>query len=175
MIKNVLCLLIISDIRVIRGPQFSLTARARTLLSWFHNFYDMKQSAGTLLYRKTDASWQVLIVHPSGNYNRNKPYSIPKGVPDEGEELEAAARRETFEETGVTAGDLVPLGSIVYRKSAKHIHGFAGPAPETEPRCASWEIDDARFVPLDEARRLLHPDQQVFIDRLEELLAKESR
>lgn len=130
----------------------------------------MKQSAGTLLYRQSHEGVEVLIVHPSGAYNRGKPWSIPKGELDPGEELEAAARRETLEETGVAAGDLEPLGSIVYRKSGKRIHAFAGPAPDAEPRCASWEIDAARFVPLDEARRLLHPDQREFLDRLEELL-----
>ena len=75
------------------------------------------------------------MVHPSGNYNRHKPWSIPKGLPDNGEALEAAARRETLEETGVVAEALVPLGSIDYRKSGKRIHCFAGPAPANgEPR-----------------------------------------
>jgi predicted NUDIX family NTP pyrophosphohydrolase len=131
----------------------------------------MKQSAGTLLYRIGADGFEVLIVHASGAYNRKKPWSIPKGIPDAAEELEAAARRETWEETGVRAGDLVPLGSIQYTKSRKEIHAFAGAAgSDAEPRCASWEVDQARFVPLDEARRLLHPEQAVFIDRLRTLL-----
>jgi predicted NUDIX family NTP pyrophosphohydrolase len=138
-----------------------------------HSEIPMKQSAGTLLYRKSDAGIDVLIVHPSGAYNRHKPWSIPKGIPDQDEELEAAARRETVEETGVTPGDLVSLGHIDYQKSGKRIHCFAGTAPDTEPRCASWEIDQARFVGLEEARRLLHPDQRVFVDRLEEVLNTE--
>jgi predicted NUDIX family NTP pyrophosphohydrolase len=130
-----------------------------------------KQSAGTLLYREGEHGLEVLIVHPSGNYNRKAPWSIPKGIPDEGEEPEAAARRETLEETGVRAAELSPLGSITYIKSRKEIHAFAGPAPpDADPRCASWEVDQARFVPLDEARTLLHPEQAVFIDRLRELL-----
>jgi predicted NUDIX family NTP pyrophosphohydrolase len=127
----------------------------------------LKQSAGTLLYRDGPDSLEVLLVHPSGNYNRKAPWGIPKGIPDEGEALEAAARRETLEETDVRAGDLVPLGSITYTKGRKEVHAFAGPAPpDAEPRCASWEVDQARFVPLEEARRLIHPDQAVFLDRL---------
>src|SRR5262245_3792411 len=97
------------------------------------------QSSGTLLYRMTPDGWSVLIVHPSGWYNRSKPWSIPKGVPDEGESLEAAARRETWEETGITPGELVVLGSVKYQKSGKTVHCFAGPAPAMEPICASWE------------------------------------
>jgi predicted NUDIX family NTP pyrophosphohydrolase len=127
----------------------------------------MKQSAGTLLYRDGPGGLEVLLVHASGNYNRHKPWGIPKGEPDEGEELEAAARRETEEETGITAGDLTPLGHIVYQKSRKQVHAFAGPAPAgAEPRLASWEIDQARFLSLEEARRLIHPDQAAFLDRL---------
>lgn len=131
------------------------------------------QSAGTLLYRRGPNGWEVLIVHPSGAYNRHQPWSIPKGVPNPGEELEACARRETLEETGVEAGELEYLGSITYRKSRKTIHAWAGPAPaEAQPRCASWEVDQARFVPLVEARRLLHPDQVAFLDRLLERLSR---
>jgi predicted NUDIX family NTP pyrophosphohydrolase len=129
------------------------------------------QSAGTLLYRRGPHGFEVLLIHGSGNYNRHKPWGIPKGLPDEGESLEAAARRETLEEAGVVAGELVDLGSIVYKKSRKHVHCFAGPAPaDAAPRCASWEIDSAEFLPLDEARRRIHPDQAPFIDRLEEHL-----
>jgi predicted NUDIX family NTP pyrophosphohydrolase len=132
-----------------------------------------KQSSGTLLYRNADGHLQVLLVHPSGNYNRGKPWSIPKGLPDPGEDLEAAARRETLEETGVAAGELQLLGSIQYQKSGKQIHCFTGPAPaDARPECASWEVDRAEFVPIEQARTLLHPDQVPFLDRLEDLLAR---
>jgi predicted NUDIX family NTP pyrophosphohydrolase len=128
----------------------------------------MKQSAGTLLYRQGPAGLEVLLVHPSGNYNRRAPWGIPKGeLDDEAEGLEATARRETLEETGVVAGALVDLGFIDYTKSRKRVHCFAGPAPtDAAPHPASWEVDQARFVPLDEARKLIHPDQAAFLDRL---------
>jgi predicted NUDIX family NTP pyrophosphohydrolase len=131
-----------------------------------------KESAGTLLYRRSPAGVEVLLVHPSGNYNRGKPWSIPKGVPDPGEALETAARRETLEETAVVAGDLVALGSILYVKSGKRIHCFAGPAPpDAAPTCASWEVDRSELVTMEQARDCLHPDQVPFLDRLQELLA----
>jgi predicted NUDIX family NTP pyrophosphohydrolase len=135
----------------------------------------MQQSAGTLLYRHGPEGLEVLLVHPSGNYNRRAPWSIPKGLPEAGEaNLEEAARRETLEETGVQTGRLIPLGQVKYQKSRKIIHAFAGPAPaDAQPRLASWEIDQARFVPLKEARKLIHPDQAAFLDRLLEHLAKD--
>ena len=132
----------------------------------------MKQSAGTLLYRHGPAGVEVLLIHASGNYNRGKPWGIPKGEPDAEEtDLESTARRETLEETGIIAGSLIALGHIQYSKSRKQVHAFAGPAPaEAQPRCASWEIDQAKFLSLDEARRLIHPEQAPFLDRLVELL-----
>jgi predicted NUDIX family NTP pyrophosphohydrolase len=131
----------------------------------------MKTSAGTLLYRRGSGGLEVLLVHPSGNYNRRAPWSIPKGLVDPGESGEDTARRETLEETGIAAGVLHPLGQIVYTKSRKRIECFAGePADAVAPRCASWEVDAAEFLPVDEARHRIHPEQAVFIDRLQNWL-----
>src|SRR5947208_2605252 len=126
-----------------------------------------KQSSGTLLYRQGADGLEVLLVHPSGVYNRHSPWSILKGLSDGEEDLEATARRETLEETGVTAGELRYLGFIDYKKSEKRVHCYAGPAPaDAAPRCASWEVDQTCFVPLGQARELIHRDQQAFLDRL---------
>lgn len=126
-----------------------------------------------MLYRRASSGWEVLLVHGSGWYNRNKPWSIPKGEPDEDEPLEAAARRETLEETGLQCGELTYLGVITYKKSGKQVHAFAGPAPaDQSPCCASWEIDAAEFVSFAEARERLHPDQRVFVDWLEKHLGE---
>jgi 8-oxo-dGTP diphosphatase len=133
----------------------------------------MKESSGTLLYRQRGGLTEVLIVHPSGHYNHRSPWSIPKGKAEPGEPLEDAARRETLEEAGVEAGSLTLLGSVELKKSRKRIHAFAGPAPkDAAPRCASWEVDRAEFIPLATARELLHPDQASLIDRLQRFLEK---
>jgi len=119
-----------------------------------------------MLYRQGPDGLEVLLVHPSGAYNRGTPWSIPKGEVDGDEEPEQTARRETLEETGVTAGELMSLGFTIQR-GRKQVDCYAGPAPEdAAPTTASWEVDQARFVPLAEARKLLHPDQVVFLDRL---------
>lgn len=134
----------------------------------------MKESAGTLLYRNVDGRIEVLLVHPSGNYNKNAKWGIPKGVPDEGENFELAARRETLEETGVVAGELKSLGFVEYTKSRKRVHCFCGPAPDdAAPHCASWEVDKAEFVTLDKAKDIIHQDQGEFITRLESLIGVE--
>ena len=133
----------------------------------------MKRSSGTLLYRQGPAGLEVLLVHPSGAFNRRSPWGIPKGMIDGEETPEQAARRETMEETGVIAGDLSDLGHVDYTRSKKRVYCFAGPAPEgAEASCASWEVDQVVWVPLDRARSLMHPDQALFIDRLVGWLAE---
>src|SRR5690242_21783398 len=138
-----------------------------------------KLSAGTLLYRfiagelasvpDGEPTIEVLLVHPAGNYNRRAPWGIPKGAPDPDEDLEAAARRETREETGlVIEGPLVDLGHVDYTRSKKRVHGYAAKAPEdASPRCASWEVDKAEFIEITRARRVIHPDQAALLDRLQ--------
>ena len=134
-----------------------------------------KLASGTLLYRIVDGTVEVLLVHPAGNYNRRAPWGIPKGAPDPDEPLEQTARRETLEETGLSvAGPLVDLGHVDYTRSKKRVHAFAAPAPEgAVPRCASWEVDKAEFIEITRARRIIHPDQAVLLDRLQRYLAPE--
>lgn len=132
-------------------------------------------STGTLLYRTVNGELEVLLVHPSGNYNRKAPWSIPKGLPDDEEPLETAARRETVEETGVEAGELVLLGSIEYTKSRKTVTAFAGPAPvSAAPHAASWEVDRAEFVPIAKAAEIIHPDQRSLLEKLVQLIASKT-
>jgi predicted NUDIX family NTP pyrophosphohydrolase len=128
-----------------------------------------KLSSGTVLYRYVDGAIEVLLVHPAGNYNRRAPWGIPKGAPDPNEELEATARRETLEETGLEIVEpLVDLGYVDYTRSKKRVHAYAGKAPEgASPRCASWEVDKAEFIEITRARRIIHPDQAALLDRLQ--------
>jgi len=127
----------------------------------------MKESSGTLIYRNQGSQLEVLLVHPSGNYNKRAPWGIPKGELDVGESYEQAARRETMEETGITLGELASLGYIEYTKSRKRVHCFTAEASQNAvASCASWEIDKCEFLQVEEARRLIHADQSVFLDRL---------
>lgn len=127
------------------------------------------RSIGCLVRVSFAGEVRYLLVHPSGNYNRRAPDSIPKGLPEEGETEEQTALRETREETGLACRILAPLGEIDYRKSRKTIVCFLAeplePPASTKLKPASWEVDRVEFVTAEEAQRRLHPDQRPFLER----------
>jgi predicted NUDIX family NTP pyrophosphohydrolase len=131
------------------------------------------RSAGILLYRFDDGSnLEVWIAHMGGPFWSRKDahaWSIPKGEYNEGEEPLAAAMREFREEIGVPAPAVpyVSLGDFA-QASGKVVTPFAGESDFHPERIVSntfsleWprgsghfrdfpEIDDARWVSLDEA------------------------
>ncbi len=133
----------------------------------------------------------MLLGHPGGPHFARRDldaWSIPKGEVEEGEELEAVARREFAEETGhpVPDGPATALGSIV-QKGGKIVHAWAvegdlDPAaarsntfvlewPPASGRFAEIpELDRVAWFGLDEARRRIKGAQAPLIDTLVESL-----
>ncbi|MGA7214444.1 MAG: NUDIX domain-containing protein [Terrimicrobiaceae bacterium] len=146
-----------------------------------------KTSAGVLMYYHKAGHIEVLLVHPGGPLWRTRDegaWSIPKGEPEEGEDLLTAAMRELQEETGIEPqGDLVDLGWIKQR-GGKSVRAWA---LEVDPRQTvqiegntfemEWpphsgrmqafpEIDRAEFFPLAEAEKKINQAQRMFLERL---------
>jgi predicted NUDIX family NTP pyrophosphohydrolase len=136
----------------------------------------MKYTSGIFFIRDDKA----LICHPT-KHDPNL-WSIPKGVPDDGENYWQAAVRETLEETGIE----VPVDSIRQTlKKFKYKHGkktlisfliIGDENPDInfdiELKCSSYvapdkggfpEIDDFRWTTLDDAEKLLHYTQAYHI------------
>jgi predicted NUDIX family NTP pyrophosphohydrolase len=150
-------------------------------------------SAGLVFYRIVNGRIEVLLAHPGGPLFSKKDeghWTIPKGQPDEGEELLSAAQREFYEEVGHKAsGPFIPLGTI-QQKGGKIVHAWAcgGDLPEAHVhKCNTFrmewpfgsgkfqnfpEIDKIAFFPLLEARRKLKESQSPLLDRLEEFLRR---
>jgi predicted NUDIX family NTP pyrophosphohydrolase len=145
-----------------------------------------KTSAGLLLYRRTPAGLQVLLVHPGGPFWARKDlgaWSIPKGEVAAGEGPFTAARREFREETGFEAsGPVVPLGHL-RQPGGKTIHAWAMDSdvdpsqlrsntfsmewPKGSGRVRAFpEVDRAEWFDLAEARRRILAGQAGFLDLL---------
>jgi predicted NUDIX family NTP pyrophosphohydrolase len=151
----------------------------------------VKQSAGLLLYRRTSAAPEVLLVHPGGPFWARKDehaWSIPKGEFAEGEDPLAAARREFAEETGFSPpGTPVALGSQGRGGKLIRIWAIEGDwdpgtlrsnsfTMEWPPRSGQTrafpEVDRAGWFDLTTARRKIHRNQLEFLDALEAFLAE---
>ncbi|MDQ2635118.1 MAG: NUDIX domain-containing protein [Pseudomonadota bacterium] len=150
------------------------------------------KSAGILVHRQREGETQVLLVHPGGPFWARKDagaWSIPKGEYFNGEDAEAAARREFIEETGWTMRcELTPLGEV-RQKAGKTVAAFAAdcdfdPAtlksnsfvmewpPKSGKRAVFPEIDRAGWFALTQARVKMIDGQRPLLDRLEALLAR---
>lgn len=144
-------------------------------------------SAGLLFYRRRPGGVEVLLAHPGGPYWANRDegaWSIPKGVPDDGEDLAATAEREFMEETGfpVPKTGWIPLGSVQQRSGktvhAWAVHGEVDPAQmQSNTFSLEWpphsgitrefpEIDRLEWFLIDHARGKLNAAQVEFLDRL---------
>lgn len=148
-----------------------------------------RTSAGIIAYR-IRSGLEVLLVHPGGPFWRNKDlgaWSIPKGEYGDGEDAEAAARREFAEELGVEiSAPLIALGTVKQR-GGKLVTGFAAELdidtdnirsnsfeiewpPRSGKRQSFPEVDRAAYFALDEAERKINPGQLDLLTRLNEFL-----
>jgi 8-oxo-dGTP pyrophosphatase MutT (NUDIX family) len=125
---------------------------------WIREF-----SAGGVVVRRLRGRWVLAAIRPSG-----KPpgtWALPKGLIDRGERADATALREVAEEVGVEAELVRKLGDVryVYTRDGRRVFkvvsfyllryrgGRLGAiAPEMR-----IEVAEARWLPLDEAPRLL--------------------
>ncbi len=120
-------------------------------------------SAGGVVVRRLRGRWMLAAIRPAGR----KPglWALPKGNIGPGEKPDEAALREVQEETGVEARLVTKLGDVryVYTWAGERIfkvvsfylfryrRGRLGDiAPEQR-----IEVDEARWLPLEEAPRLL--------------------
>ena len=147
-------------------------------------------SAGLLLFRRTAAGIEVLLVHPGGPFWAQKDagaWSVPKGEIAPGEDPMAAAIREVGEELGVTiAGDFVALeprrqagGKVVHVWAVEADFAPAGLVsnafemewpPRSGRRQAFPEVDRAAWFTFDQARAKINPGQAGFLDELQSRL-----
>lgn len=151
-----------------------------------------KRSAGILLYRIRAGTLEVLLAHPGGPFWAKKDvgaWTIPKGEIGDGEEPEAAARREFHEETGLAVPDELIGLTPVKQRGGKTVLAWAACGDcdaaqirsntfsmEWPPRSGHMqdfpEVDRAAWFGLEEARGKMLPAQIPLLDELARLVPR---
>ena len=153
-----------------------------------------KISAGLLMYRRSGAVLEVLLVHPGGPFWVKKDlgaWTIPKGECAPGEDLLSCARREFTEETGLApAGPFISLGAVA-QPGGKTVHVWAFQGDwdpshlRSNPFTMEWpprsgrqrefpELDRAAWYGLDDARARILRAQRPLLDELERVVPRGS-
>jgi predicted NUDIX family NTP pyrophosphohydrolase len=156
----------------------------------------MTISAGLLMYRKRDKTYQVLLAHPGGPYYVNKDdgvWTLPKGQAEETEkDLLEVAKREFEEETGFhPEGKYTSLGSVMRKDRKKQVFAWAfeGDCDPTEIKSNTFsmewppksgkqikapEIDRADFFTIEVAKRKIIPYEIGLLEAFEKAFSTSS-
>ena len=151
-------------------------------------------SAGLLMYRFSNGLLEVLLAHPGGPLYVDKDdryWGIPKGHVEAQESIIEGAYREFREETGIIPciNDMLYLGCTTgYYGRIIHIWAFEGNCDTTLPVESNlftmeWppksgregvfpEVDKISFFTIAESEKKIERNQQIFIARLCDTLAK---
>jgi 8-oxo-dGTP pyrophosphatase MutT (NUDIX family) len=134
-------------------------------------------SAGGVVFRGDAGSVEVVIVSVGG-MNR---WQLPKGLVDKGENPEVTAVREAREEAGVSSEVVRPIETIEYWYAGlengirvrfhKRVHFFLLRYLSGDTKDHDWEVNEARWVPIeDAASQLAFDNERRVMERARELL-----
>jgi len=123
-------------------------------------------SAGGAVFRGDKGSVEVVIVSVGGQ-NR---WQLPKGTVEKGENPETAAVREAREEGGVSSEVVKLLETIEYWYAGldngirvrfhKRVHFYLLRYLSGDTKDHDWEVNEARWVPIDDATSQLAFDNE---------------
>jgi 8-oxo-dGTP pyrophosphatase MutT (NUDIX family) len=123
-------------------------------------------SAGGVVFRGEKGSVEVVIVAVGGQ-NR---WQLPKGLVDAGENPEIAAVREAREEGGVQSEVVRLIETIKYWYAGldngirvrfhKRVHFYLLRYIAGDTKDHDWEVNEARWVPIDDATSQLAFDNE---------------
>jgi 8-oxo-dGTP pyrophosphatase MutT (NUDIX family) len=123
-------------------------------------------SAGGVVFRGEKGSAEVVIVSVGGQ-NR---WQLPKGMVEQGEDPEIAAVREAREEGGVSSEVVQLLETIEYWYAGldngirvrfhKRVHFYLLRYISGDTKDHDWEVNEARWVPIDDATSQLAFDNE---------------
>lgn len=134
-------------------------------------------SAGGVVFRGDAGSAEVVIVSVGGLTR----WQLPKGLVDKGENPEVTAVREAREEAGVSSEVVQPIETIEYWYAGlengirvrfhKRVHFFLLRYLSGDTKDHDWEVNEARWVPIeDAASQLAFDNERRVMERARELL-----
>lgn len=134
-------------------------------------------SAGGVVFRGDNGTIEVVIVSVGGQ-NR---WQLPKGMVEKGESPETAAVREAREEAGVSSEVVQLIETIEYWYAGldngirvrfhKRVHFYLLRYLSGDTKDHDWEVNEARWVPIDDATsQLAFDNERRVMERARELI-----
>lgn len=113
----------------------------------------MITAAGAVMWRPGPDGPEVAVVHRP----KKSDWSFPKGKPEPGESVEQTARREVFEETGMTPVLGTRLPAVRYRKGwrLKRVDYWTATVDGPTDFVANSEVDRLDWLAVPAARQRL--------------------
>ncbi|WP_113701987.1 NUDIX hydrolase [Nonomuraea lactucae] len=110
-------------------------------------------AAGAVVWRGDESRPEVVVIHRPAYDD----WTFPKGKLKPGEHSIAAALREVREETGMTValGRALPPVHYLRQERLKRVDYWSARVLEREEFVPGEEVDELRWLPVDEARGLL--------------------
>jgi len=135
-------------------------------------------SAGGVVFRRDDDRVDVVIVAVGGN-NR---WQLPKGLVEKDENPEIAAVREAREEGGTDSEVVQHIETVEYWYAGldggervrfhKRVHFYLLRYLSGDTSNHDWEVNEARWVPIDDAKsQLAFDNEQRVVERAKQLIA----
>ncbi|WP_223167260.1 NUDIX hydrolase [Nonomuraea sp. SYSU D8015] len=114
---------------------------------------DLLRAAGAVVWRGEASRPEVAVIHRPAYDD----WTFPKGKLKTGEHVIAAALREVREETGLTValGRALPPVHYISRGRLKRVDYWTAQAVADAGFAPNEEVDELRWLPLDEAKALL--------------------
>jgi 8-oxo-dGTP pyrophosphatase MutT (NUDIX family) len=120
-------------------------------------------SAGAVVVRRLQGRWWLAAIRPGGKPEGT--WALPKGNVGRGEAPEVTALREVTEETGVEGASQGKLGDVkyvytrrgqrVFKVVSFYLVRYRRGRIDDVPDVYRHEVAEARWLPLEEAPRLL--------------------
>jgi 8-oxo-dGTP pyrophosphatase MutT (NUDIX family) len=119
-------------------------------------------SCGGILLRDANGTTEICLGRRQRTLGKTgTTWTLPKGTPNDGESVDETALREVAEETGLEVRIVAPVGAIEYfftqsgERIHKTVHYFLMEATGGSLDAHDHEFDEVRWMPIDEARRLM--------------------